>query len=109
MNEFQEKTRLTAVYHDTVIEGVDRIMYCILGINDEAGEVAGALKKYMRGDYGEAEMARRVARETLDVLWYVARLLDELKLDMDSEAWNLISHLLRRQEEGKIRGDGSDR
>lgn len=109
MREFQEKTRLMAVYHDSVIEGTDRIEYCILGINDEAGEVAGALKKYMRGDYGEEEMVRRVRKEAGDVLWYVARLFDELKLDMDSEAWQLITHLLRRQEEGKLRGDGSDR
>lgn len=125
MREFQEKTRLTAGAYE---EGAANlavkmalqfdhsehvhflsVVYLVTKLAGEAGEVSSALGKYVRGDYDLQEFYERVAKETLDTLWYVARILDELKLDLDAEAWNLISHLLRRQEEGKLRGDGSDR
>lgn len=87
-----------------------------LGTVDEAGEVAGAVKKYFRGDYGplnsdEAilELRRRVKNEAGDTLWYLAVLLDTLGLDMGDVAAHNAEKLARRREENKIRGDGSDR
>jgi len=48
LDTYQERTRETAVYPEQ-----SAVEYLALGLNDEAGEVAGAFKKYLRGDYGE--------------------------------------------------------
>jgi NTP pyrophosphatase (non-canonical NTP hydrolase) len=109
MKTFQERTRETAVYQEVTKDARDRTMYCILGVNDEAGEVAGAYKKYMRGDYPQQEALNRVRKEAADTLWYLARLFDELDLDMGIEAEALLQRLAKRKVEGLVRGDGSDR
>jgi NTP pyrophosphatase (non-canonical NTP hydrolase) len=106
MKTFQEQTRKTAVYRESTR---DSIIYCILGVNDEAGEIAGAYKKYMRGDYRQQEAIIRVRKEAADTLWYLARLFDDLGLDMGMEAEALLQRLAKRKEEGTLRGDGSDR
>lgn len=46
--------------------------YCVLGLVSEAGEVAGVVKKWLRGDYDEATMRAKMLDELGDVLWYVA-------------------------------------
>lgn len=104
LDEYQERTRETAVYPSQ-----EATEYLALGLNDEAGEVAGAVKKYMRGDYDEEELRRRVSGEAGDVLWYWARLLDELDLTASDVMEKNVDKLFDRKERGKIRGDGDDR
>lgn len=104
IDEYQRTTRETAVYPD------DRdIEYLALGLNDEAGEVAGAVKKYLRGDYGEDELRERVNSEAGDVIWYWVRLLDELDIDAHSCMADNQAKVLGRKENGTIRGDGEER
>lgn len=87
-----------------------------LGVADEAGEVAGAVKKYYRGDYGELgsdeaiqELRERVRGEAGDVFWYLALLLDLLDLRMSEVAEYNNKKLLERRQAGTIKGDGEDR
>ncbi len=104
IDKYQENTRQTAVYPDQ-----RDIEYLGLGMNDEAGEVAGAIKKYLRGDYGEDELRKRVKSEAGDVLWYWVRLLDELDIEAgECMAENQLK-VLSRMQENKIRGDGEER
>lgn len=56
--------------------------YCVLGLVSEAGEVAGVVKKWLRGDYGEATMRAKMLDELGDVLWYVALTADRVKESM---------------------------
>ena len=104
LNEYQDCTEETAVYPSE-----HALSYLSLGLNDESGEVAGAVKKYMRGDYGESELRSRVKGEAGDVLWYWARLLDELDLDAEDVMHSNRDKLLDRADRDQIRGDGDNR
>lgn len=55
-----------------MIPECDNIEYLVIGLIDEVGEVCGAIKKFIRGDYGEDELRKRVSSEIGDVMWYVA-------------------------------------
>jgi len=104
LDEYQRKTRKTAVYPSQ-----EAIEYLALGLNDESGEVAGAVKKYMRGDYGKKELRERVSGEAGDVLWYWTRLLDELDLDASDVMEANAEKVFDRKERDVIRGDGDKR
>ena len=104
LDEYQNRTRETAVYPEE-----EAIFYTALGLNDESGEVAGAVKKYVRGDYDEDELRERVRGEAGDVLWYWARLLDELDLDASDVMDANADKIFDRKDRGVIKGDGDKR
>lgn len=56
--------------------------YCVLGLVNEAGEVAGVVKKWLRGDYDETVMREKMLGELGDVLWYVAVTADRAGVDL---------------------------
>lgn len=83
----------------------------MLGLANEAGEVAGKVKKIFRdkgGVIGEAEREALKA-ELGDVLWYIAQVCTELEIPLDEVAEANLAKLLDRQARGKIRGDGDNR
>ncbi len=105
--EYQEKARLTAKY--PVIGHA--VIYPTLGLTNEAGEVAGKIKKIFRdkeGIIGESDL-EALQGELGDVLWYLAQVSTELGLSLDEIAEHNIAKLLDRQARGKIRGDGDNR
>ena len=106
-SEYQQKARQTAKY--PVIG--DRVIYPTLGLTNEAGEVAGKIKKIFRDKGGVISEADRQAlqAELGDVLWYLAQVATELGLSLDEIARRNIDKLLDRQARGKIQGDGDDR
>lgn len=104
LDEYQDKTEETAVY-----PAQEAVEYLALGLNDESGEVAGAVKKHMRGDYDEEELRQRVESEAGDVLWYWVRLLDELDLDASAVMEANADKVFDRKERGVIQGDGDKR
>ena len=80
---YQTKTESTAIYpEDQALE------YLALGLNGEAGEVAEKVKKHIRD--GE-EIDEEFAKELGDVMWYLARLIDELDSDMSKVARSNLS------------------
>lgn len=112
--EYQKKAVTTAIY-----PGRDEplgLMYTVLGLTNEAGEVAGKLKKFTRdGGYGVnhgriTEEERTILKKELgDVLWYVAMAAHELGLDLNHVAELNIAKLASRKERGQIRGSGDNR
>ena len=104
MNKYQEFTRTTAVYPKK-----QAINYLALGLNEEAGEVAGKFKKIMRGDTTFDASLPGIIAELGDVLWYVARLADELGLDLAQVAEANVDKLTDRMDRGAIRGNGDAR
>ena len=105
--EYQTKARGTAKY-PVIGHGV---IYPTLGLTNEAGEVAGKIKKIFRdknGVIGEAEREALKA-ELGDVLWYLAQVSSELGLSLDEIAEHNIAKLLDRQARDKIQGDGDNR
>ena len=106
-NDYQTKSRATAKY-PVIGHGV---IYPTLGLVNEAGEVAGKIKKIFRdkaGLIGEAEKEALKA-ELGDVLWYISQVATELDLSLDEIAESNIAKLLDRQSRGKIQGDGDNR
>lgn len=104
--EYQEKAHETAVYNDD-----DAVVYTSLGLVNEAGEVAGKVKKYIRGDelpefIGWDEL---VAEELGDVLWYLAECCTAWGIDFELLASNNLKKLASRAERGVLKGSGDRR
>ena len=78
---------------------------------NEAGEVAGKVKKIFRDRAGEISDADResLKQELGDVLWYLAQICTELDISMQEVAEANLVKLFSRLERGQIRGDGDSR
>jgi len=107
LNEYQKKSRKTAKY--PVIG--HPIIYPSLGLVNEAGEVAGKVKKIFRDKGGKINEESKAAlkAELGDVLWYLAQIATELNLSLDEIAVYNIDKLYSRLERGVIKGNGDNR
>jgi len=78
---------------------------------NEAGEVAGKVKKIIRDKNGvmAEEDIVNLAGEIGDVLWYLAVLAHDLDLNFSSIAASNLSKLKSRQERGVLGGSGDNR
>jgi NTP pyrophosphatase (non-canonical NTP hydrolase) len=105
--DYQTKSRATAKYPAIG----HAIIYPTLGLVNEAGEVAGKVKKVFRDKGGEISPETREALkgELGDVLWYLAQTCTELGISLDEVAESNLTKLLDRQARGKIQGDGDNR
>jgi NTP pyrophosphatase (non-canonical NTP hydrolase) len=106
-NEYQQKSRKTAAYPAIG----HAVIYPTLGLVNEAGEVAGKIKKVFRDKDGQISPETREAlkAELGDVLWYIAQVCTELDLPLGEVAESNIVKLYDRLERGKIKGDGDNR
>ena len=104
---YQEQSRKT--YNDITCD--DPIVYPTLGLVNEAGEVAGKIKKIFRdkgGVIGDAE--RDSLKDELgDVLWYLTQICTNLGLTLEEVAEANLDKLCSRLERGVIQGDGDSR
>lgn len=106
-SEYQEKAKETALYPNVG----SNPYYPSLGLSGEAGEIANKVKKIMRdkSDVIDDETRDDIKKELGDVLWYVAAVASEFKLDMGEIAEKNYEKLKKRLEEGKIQGNGDNR
>lgn len=108
LNEYQKRALDTAFHSEKY-----KVIYPALGLGNEAGEVMGKIKKWLRGDDGEGVMSseRKLAlkEELGDVLWYLAVLAKDLDLNLDDIAKVNIDKLKSRKERGVLKGDGDKR
>jgi NTP pyrophosphatase (non-canonical NTP hydrolase) len=105
--DYQQKSRRTAGYPAIG----HPVVYPTLGLANEAGEVAGKIKKVFRDKGGQiSEETREALKAELgDVLWYLAQVCTELGLSLDQVAEYNIKKLYDRLERGVIRGEGDNR
>ena len=106
-NDYQTKSRKTAGYPAIG----HPVIYPTLGLVNEAGEVAGKIKKVFRDKDGHIseETLEALKAELGDVLWYIAQVATELGLSLDEIPEYNIAKLYNRLERGKIKGDGDYR
>jgi NTP pyrophosphatase (non-canonical NTP hydrolase) len=106
-SDYQTKSRKTAKYPPIG----HPVIYPTLGLANEAGEVAGKVKKIFRDKGGQIGPTERAALESElgDVLWYLAQVCTELGLSLDEVAEHNIEKLYSRLERGAIGGDGDNR
>jgi NTP pyrophosphatase (non-canonical NTP hydrolase) len=106
-SEYQEKAKETALYPNVG----NNPYYPTLGLTGEAGEISNKVKKIMRDKDGAIDDETRddIKKELGDVLWYVAAVASEFGLNMGEIASKNYEKLKKRQEEGKIKGNGDNR
>lgn len=92
-----------------------RLLYPVLKLAGEAGEVAEKVGKWMR-DEGwlpgrplSAAQREALVRELGDVLWYVAAVAHDLGVPLAQVAEKNVAKLADRQARGAIGGSGDDR
>lgn len=87
------------------------IVYPTLGLVNEAGEVAGKIKKIFRDKGGTiSEEDRQALKYELgDVLWYLTQICTELGLTLEEVAQANLEKLFSRLERGQIQGEGDYR
>ncbi len=105
--EYQRRAMSTALY-----PGIgSNLAYPALGLNGESGEVAEIIKKVYRDSKGELREGGRkaLAKELGDVLWYLAALCHEARLDLGEVARSNLDKLSDRSARGALHGSGDDR
>lgn len=82
-----------------------------LGIANEAGEVAGKVKKLIRDKQGYLTFGDidDVVKEMGDVLWYMAALCTALDVSLSDVAAGNLTKLFSRKERGVLSGSGDNR
>ena len=98
-NDYQEWTSATAIYKDK--------NYPLLGLAEETGELLGKFAKYYR-DGGQMPY-EAITKEAGDVLWMLARILDDLGITLEEAAAMNVTKLESRKERNVISGSGDDR
>jgi NTP pyrophosphatase (non-canonical NTP hydrolase) len=100
LNEYQTQAMKTR------LKGAD-ILYAVMNLAAEAGEVAGKFAKARR-DYTSVNDID-VAQELGDVLWQVAAVAASINYTLDEIATLNLDKLASRQARGTLSGSGDDR
>ena len=104
---YQSQAKTTAIYAN---KG-ENIIYPTLGLVNEAGEVAGKVKKIIRDNNGVMSEERRqdIGKELGDVLWYLSQVSIELGIPLETIAKENLEKLASRQKRNKLQGNGDNR
>jgi len=105
--QYQKAAMTTAVY--PVIGGPE--IYPALELANEAGEVAGKIKKIYRDKGGEYAPSDRdsIVGELGDCLWALSQIATELGLSLDRIARLNLDKLQSRQARNVLGGSGDNR
>lgn len=106
-NEYQQKALETAIYPNVG----NNLIYPVLGISGECGEISEKVKKIIRDKGGVlAEQDKKdIAKEASDVGWYLAALANELGYTLEEIFQMSIDKLQSRKERGVLSGSGDNR
>lgn len=102
LDEYQKKA---AVF---MLPQCRNLEYLILGLNEEAGEVAGKRKKQIRKDPG-TESFDAMIEEAGDCLWYISQIVHFLHVPLSEVAQRNLDKLQSRMDRDKIKGSGDKR
>lgn len=107
LNKFQQACHATNNYSDEAIKRGA----LFAGLTGEAGEAAEQYKKMLRDDncVWTPERTKKAALEVFDCMWYCVETLWSLGYSVEEVAKMGLDKLARRNAEGKINGEGSDR
>ena len=87
------------------------IIYSVLGLNGEAGEVAEKVKKAIRENNGllSPYSRREIAKEIGDCLWNCAILAASINYTLEEVANINAEKIKSREQRGKLHGNGDNR
>lgn len=108
LNEYQARAYGTSL--DTQIAG-SGLLYPVLGLVGEAGELANKVKKIYRDKGGVLTETDKVtlADEAGDCMWYVAEIITQLGYALDDVCYTNLGKLASRANRGVISGSGDER
>lgn len=117
---YQVKSSETAVYPGVDSEPEEMVqipartlavVYTVLGLVGEAGEIANKVKKILRdGDMVMTdENADDLAKEAGDVAWYLANFSSEIGKGLEDIAAANLAKLADRKARGVLQGSGDNR
>ena len=116
---YQAKAHEFANYTDKEIKGFDEqlkfedsgLEYPVMGLTEEAGEVAGKFAKIIRDKKGVITQDDRqeIAKELGDTLWMLSEIATRLDISLEYIARLNIEKLTSRLKRGKINGSGDNR
>jgi NTP pyrophosphatase (non-canonical NTP hydrolase) len=108
-NEYQQGAATTAIYpgRGTTMG----LVYTVLGLAGESGEIANKVKKVLRDNDGvlSPEVRAKLIDEASDVAWYLSQVCDELSVDLDTVFEINLAKLAGRAERGTLQGEGDVR
>jgi NTP pyrophosphatase (non-canonical NTP hydrolase) len=81
----------------------------VMGLLEEAGEVAGVFKRFLRGDYTEDQAATKLYKEIGDVMWYLSQIALDNGWKLSEIALDNIEKLESRKFRNTIMGSGDTR
>lgn len=96
---YQRWTRTTAIYPG--------VAYPRMGLAEETGELVGLFAKAVRD--GTDIDQQRIIKEAGDVLWMLARVCDDMGVDLQAVVDANIEKLESRRARNVISGEGDDR
>lgn len=111
LDEYQLLAAETANYVEAGDRTLTAVNYTIHGLTGEAGEVSNKFKKVLRDNSGQLDdiTRQRLADEVGDVLWYCARLSEELGFSLSEVAQGNVDKLASRKARGVLGGSGDER
>jgi NTP pyrophosphatase (non-canonical NTP hydrolase) len=117
-NQYQEESFKTAFFagknnpfSEDVKENISGLIYCTLGLTEEAGEVSGNVKKLWRDDDLQMTPERKdkLEKELGDTLWYLSAMAKMLGMSLEDVAQANIDKCIDRKNRDVQHGDGDDR
>ncbi len=102
LDEYQEKA---GKYQVKTAPPEERVM----GLLEEAGEVAGIFKRMLRGDYSPEEAGDKLMKELGDVMWYLSRIAADNCVKLSEIAAANLDKLESRSIRNQILGKGDNR
>ena len=116
LSEYQEQAAAFITYPNEAA-----VLYPLLALSEEVGEVSGKVAKYLRKSGPEAsielgegllyghDVQQQLMLEIGDVLWNLAALCEGLGFDLQGIAGKNLQKLRQRVETGTIIGEGDYR
>lgn len=106
-NEYQELAARTAEFPEVG----HKVIYPLMGLSGEVGEVSEKIKKVFRDKGGnfDEDTVHHIKKELGDVLWYLSEVSRALEINLDDVAQTNINKLSSRKERDQIHGDGDER
>lgn len=89
--------------------GVPPSMFYAVGLCEEAGEVAGKVKKFYRDNTDFDAFRDALMNEIGDVMWYATRLANYNGISLEEVLFANMKKLQSRMDRGKVGGSGDQR
>lgn len=101
LNEYQKWTTSTAIYDD--------YNYPRYALGEEVGELLGKFAKALRDNWSDQELEIHVRKEAGDIMWQLARTLDDMGISMQEVMEENVRKIEDRKARNKLQGSGDER